>query len=181
MAKLLVKQAKSPVDVPATLCGECQNGQCVTLNDGAPIGCRLTDGWRASDVDPACCDNPFSPPPPQATSDPIEFNFGPFIVREWITRGPDGIVLAAIERVQPALEGWPQLRKLSRAFNATHIVPDIEAAAERLSKRLRRHKQRLRDHHKEDPGEQEILPAQQYILSGEDDEDGEWIRPCAAA
>jgi len=64
----------------------------------------------------------------QATSDTIEFNFGPFIVREWITRGPDGIVLAAIERVEPPLEGWPHLRKLSRAFNATQIVPDIEAA-----------------------------------------------------
>ena len=67
VAKLLVKQAKSPVDVPATLCGECQNGQCVTSNDGAPIGCRLTDGWRASDVDPACCDNLFSPPPPPSS------------------------------------------------------------------------------------------------------------------
>ncbi len=52
--------------------------------------------------------------------------------------------------------------------------PAFDAAAERLSKRLRRHKQRLRDHHKEDPGAQETLPAQQYILSGEADEDGEW-------
>jgi ribosomal subunit interface protein len=52
--------------------------------------------------------------------------------------------------------------------------PAFDAAAERLSKRLRRHKQRLRDHHKEVPGDQEILPAQQYILSGEADKDGEW-------
>ncbi len=52
--------------------------------------------------------------------------------------------------------------------------PAFDAAAERLSKRLRRHKQRLRDHHKEDPGDQAILPAQQYILSGEADKDGEW-------
>jgi ribosomal subunit interface protein len=52
--------------------------------------------------------------------------------------------------------------------------PAFDAAAERLSKRLRRHKQRLRDHHKEDSGDQETLPAQQYILSGEADEDGEW-------
>ena len=57
---------------------------------------------------------------------------------------------------------------------ADQPYPAFDAAAERLSKRLRRHKQRLRDHHKEDPGDQEILPAQQYILSGEDDKDGEW-------
>jgi ribosomal subunit interface protein len=57
---------------------------------------------------------------------------------------------------------------------ADQPYPAFDAAAERLSKRLRRHKQRLRDHHKEDPGEQDTLPAQQYILSGEADEDGEW-------
>ncbi len=57
---------------------------------------------------------------------------------------------------------------------ADEPYPAFDAAAERLSKRLRRHKQRLRDHHKEDPGEHEILPAQQYILLGEADEDGEW-------
>jgi ribosomal subunit interface protein len=57
---------------------------------------------------------------------------------------------------------------------ADQPYPAFDAAAERLSKRLRRHKQRLRDHHKEDPGDQEMLPAQQYILSGEADKDGEW-------
>lgn len=57
---------------------------------------------------------------------------------------------------------------------ADQPYPAFDTAAERLSKRLRRHKARLRDHHKEDPGDQDILPAQQYILSGEADEDGEW-------
>jgi ribosomal subunit interface protein len=57
---------------------------------------------------------------------------------------------------------------------ADQPYPAFDAAADRLSKRLRRHKQRLRDHHKEDPGEQESLPAQQYILSGEAGENGEW-------
>jgi len=48
----------------------------------------------------------------------------------------------------------------------------FDAAADRLSKRLRRHKRRLRDHHKE-TSDQESLPAQQYILAGdsEDEED----------
>ena len=52
--------------------------------------------------------------------------------------------------------------------------PAFDAASERLSKRLRRYKRRLRDHHKEDSGETEPLPAQQYILSSEEDENGEW-------
>jgi catechol 2,3-dioxygenase-like lactoylglutathione lyase family enzyme len=64
----------------------------------------------------------------QAENDPVEFTFGPFVVTEWLARGPDGIVIASIERMQPPLEGWPHLKKMSRLFNATHIVPDIEAA-----------------------------------------------------
>jgi ribosomal subunit interface protein len=43
----------------------------------------------------------------------------------------------------------------------------FDAAAERLDKRLRRYKRRLRDHHKETPAEGEPLPAQQYILQAE--------------
>jgi PTS system nitrogen regulatory IIA component len=57
---------------------------------------------------------------------------------------------------------------------ADQPYPAYDAAADRLSKRLRRHKRWLRSHHREDPGDQEALPAQQYILSGEADEDGEW-------
>ncbi|MEM7501719.1 MAG: VOC family protein [Pseudomonadota bacterium] len=64
----------------------------------------------------------------QAVSDPVEFSFGPFVVKEWLTRGPDGIVLALIERVQPPLEGWPHLKELSRLFNATQVVADADAA-----------------------------------------------------
>ena len=64
----------------------------------------------------------------QAVSDPVQFVFGPFVVKEWLVRGPDGIVFALIERVQPPLEGYPHLRKMSRLFNATQIVTDIEAA-----------------------------------------------------
>ncbi len=64
----------------------------------------------------------------QAYSDPVQFTFGPFVVKEWLTRGPDGIVFAVIERVAPPLEGFPTLKKMSRLINATQIVPDIEAA-----------------------------------------------------
>ncbi len=64
----------------------------------------------------------------QGASDPVQFSFGPFVVKEWLTRGPDGIVLALIERVEPPLQGWPALKKMSRIFNATQIVSDIDAA-----------------------------------------------------
>ncbi len=52
--------------------------------------------------------------------------------------------------------------------------PAFDQAAERLSKRLRRHKGRLRSHHKQDQVEQEALTAQQYILAALKDwtEDG---------
>lgn len=61
-------------------------------------------------------------------SEPIEFSFGPFVVKEWLPRGLDGVRLAVIERVRPPLEGWPNMKKFSRAFNATMIVADIEDA-----------------------------------------------------
>ncbi len=64
----------------------------------------------------------------QAASDPVEFSFGPFIVKEWLARGPDGIIIAMIERVAPPLEGWPNIREMSRFFNATQMVPDIDVA-----------------------------------------------------
>lgn len=66
----------------------------------------------------------------QAASDPVEFEFGPFVVKEWLARGPDGIVLALIERVAPPLEGWPELRSMSQLFNATQIVDDIDEASD---------------------------------------------------
>lgn len=51
--------------------------------------------------------------------------------------------------------------------------PAFDAAADKLSKRLRRHKRRLRNHHKEPPGEIAAMPAQQYILAGPDAADPE--------
>ncbi len=57
---------------------------------------------------------------------------------------------------------------------ADQPYPAFDAAAERLTKRLRRHKRRLRDHHKDTGEGTEILLAQQYILAGDNgDEDQE--------
>jgi len=64
----------------------------------------------------------------QATSDPIQFTFGPFVVWEVLLKGPDGVVFAVSERVAPPLEGWPNLRELSHIFNSTQIVADFETS-----------------------------------------------------
>ena len=72
----------------------------------------------------------------QAASDPVEFTFGPFVVKEWLARGPDGLVIALIERVQPLLEGHPNLREMGRLINATQIVSDIEAAKDFYKNKL---------------------------------------------
>ncbi|RMF97256.1 MAG: VOC family protein, partial [Gammaproteobacteria bacterium] len=64
----------------------------------------------------------------QGYADPIRFTFGPFVVREWLGRGPDGVVFALIQREQPPLEGWPLIRGFSRSFNSTQIVRDLAAS-----------------------------------------------------
>lgn len=64
----------------------------------------------------------------QGESPPVEFTFGPFTVREWIARGPDGARLAVMQRVAPPLEGWPNLVRASRVFNATITVPEMGPA-----------------------------------------------------
>jgi len=46
-----------------------------------------------------------------------------------------------------------------------------DAAIEHVAKRLRRHKRRLRDHHKERDGKIEALSAQIYVLAAETDDD----------
>lgn len=54
---------------------------------------------------------------------------------------------------------------------ADQPYPAFDAAAERLTKRLRRHKRRLRDHHKDTGENTETLLAQQYILAGDQGEE----------
>jgi len=61
-----------------------------------------------------------------SSTPPVQFTFGPFVVKEWIVSNSDGIAFALIERVAPTLEGWPHLKKFSRVFNSTQIVKDID-------------------------------------------------------
>ncbi len=53
---------------------------------------------------------------------------------------------------------------------ADEPYPAFDTAAERLAKRLRRYKRRLRDHRKDTEPAPESLPAQQYILAGDAEE-----------
>ena len=64
----------------------------------------------------------------QAPSAPVTFTFGPFIVKEWIPRHRDGVRMAFIERVQPPIEGFPNLVTSSRTFNSTQMVTDMDQA-----------------------------------------------------
>ena len=61
-----------------------------------------------------------------SATDPIQFNFGPYVVKEWIVKNADGVAFALIERIAPELTDWPNLKGFSRVFNSTQVVPDIE-------------------------------------------------------
>jgi catechol 2,3-dioxygenase-like lactoylglutathione lyase family enzyme len=54
-----------------------------------------------------------------------QFTFGQFVVKEWIVSSPDGLAFAMIQRISPALEGWPTMRSVSRSFNSTQVVADL--------------------------------------------------------
>lgn len=61
-------------------------------------------------------------------SDPIEYDFGPFTVKEWVPYGPDGVNWAIIERVHPPLEPEAMPGRMGPHFNSTQIVDDIAEA-----------------------------------------------------
>jgi ribosome hibernation promoting factor len=57
--------------------------------------------------------------------------------------------------------------QLEAQGEANEPYPAFDGAADRLSKRLRRYKRRLRDHNNSRAAEAAPLPAQQYILAGD--------------
>lgn len=60
--------------------------------------------------------------------DPVPWQFGASSVKEMLAIQNDGIILAAMERVSPPLEG-PDFDRFSDIFNATQIVTDIRATS----------------------------------------------------
>jgi len=59
---------------------------------------------------------------------------------------------------------------LQSASDATEPYPAFDTACEKLAKRLRRYKRRLRDHHSVEAPVQEAFPARYQILEAEKDE-----------
>lgn len=79
---------------------------------------RVPDAWRKFEE---CRERGW-----HGYSDPVEFRFGRFVVREVLVRGHDEVVIAMIQRVEPPLdEGW-NLGEFSRVFNSTQIVRDLD-------------------------------------------------------
>ena len=56
---------------------------------------------------------------------------------------------------------------LQSSADATDIYPSFDAAADKLGKRLRRYKRRLRDHHNNDATPAAELQARQYVIEAE--------------
>lgn len=61
-------------------------------------------------------------------SPPVDWQFGPFKVREWIATGPDSVSVAIMQRLAPPLEGWDFPAVFGRMFNSSQVVADLDRA-----------------------------------------------------
>ena len=61
-------------------------------------------------------------------SAPVDWPFGELRVREWLVTGPESVILALIQRLEPPLEGFDGLQGFSRVFNSSQIVRDMGRA-----------------------------------------------------
>jgi catechol 2,3-dioxygenase-like lactoylglutathione lyase family enzyme len=66
----------------------------------------------------------------------IVINLANFDVSETLMRGTDGIAFALIQRHNPPLEGWQNLRKFSYLFNSTQVVRDFDKALDFYQNKL---------------------------------------------
>lgn len=63
-----------------------------------------------------------------ALGEPVDYSEAHFSVRQVVAIGPDGLVLAIIQRYQPYVEGLDPAGLLSPVFNSTQMVADFDAA-----------------------------------------------------
>lgn len=61
-------------------------------------------------------------------SEPKRYVFGPYDVSEVLMKGPDGIVIAFMQRFAPPLEDFDHMKKTSRVFNSSVTVSDMEVS-----------------------------------------------------
>lgn len=59
---------------------------------------------------------------------PVDWRFGRLQIREWLALGPEAVVLALIERLQPPLNGPPLGHGFGHAFNSSQTVADMDTA-----------------------------------------------------
>lgn len=65
-----------------------------------------------------------------AMGEPVDYSEAMFSVRQVVALGPDGLVLAIIQRYEPFVEGLDPTGLLSPVFNSTQIVSDFDAAVQ---------------------------------------------------
>jgi predicted enzyme related to lactoylglutathione lyase len=63
-----------------------------------------------------------------ALGEPVDYSEAHFSVRQVVAMGPDGLVLAIIQRYAPYVEGLNPAGLLSPVFNSTQMVADFDAA-----------------------------------------------------
>ena len=63
-----------------------------------------------------------------AMGEPVDYSEAMFSVRQVVAIGPDGFVLAIIQRYEPFVEGLDPTGLLSPVFNSTQVVSDFDAA-----------------------------------------------------
>jgi len=63
-----------------------------------------------------------------AFGEPVDYSEAHFSVRQVVAVGPDGLVLAIIQRYEPPVEGLAADGALSPVFNSTQMVADFDAA-----------------------------------------------------
>ncbi len=59
-------------------------------------------------------------------SDPLRYVFGIYDVSEVLMKGPDGIVIAFMQRFSPPLVDFDHMKKTSRIFNSSVMVSDMK-------------------------------------------------------
>ncbi len=63
-----------------------------------------------------------------ALGEPVDYEIGEFDVAQVVARGPDGLMLAVIQPYKEPTFALPEFDALSRVFNSTQMVRDIDAA-----------------------------------------------------
>lgn len=64
----------------------------------------------------------------RGVSEPVDWPFGELQVREWLAEGPDGVILALVQRLQPPLEPGESAvpeAGFGPAFNSSQTVRDL--------------------------------------------------------